>query len=473
MTQTTIPQSTQTVERIQALRQEILERDFSARAFLFILLHIPLVVLFRWNPIFPTIHALATLGLGLLFLVQDRTPKRVVYITAYITGAELLWRGTDATVFYEFGKYACILLLVLGLLKFHLIEKMTKWPLGYFALLIPSILILPEFDREAISFNLAGPLALAVAVMFFSRLSLDKDHLRRVLLALIGPAVGLGFLAALGIFEAEVIQFADASNFETSAGIGPNQISSMMGLGAMAAILLILLEQNKTWLRTVLFLVALWLMGQTMLTFSRGGFWNAILALAVAGFYLFPQPRTRSAFVLTALLIFSVGYFFIFPALDDFTGSALQNRFQDLDTTGRVEIIQADLIAFRENPYFGVGPHQSKQYHALTFRYSSAHTEYSRLLAEHGLLGLAALLIFVFQMSSRFIRKGTPWQKSLITSFTMWGVLFMLHAATRLMAPSFLIGLASAHFLMDDSAPLLSHVPFLAKRNLPGFNHHE
>src|SRR5215212_5421371 len=76
----------------------------------FLIAHIPLAFLLRQSAALATLHALATLGIGLLWACFDRRQERTVYVIAYITGAEVLWRMTDARVFWEFGKYAIVLI---------------------------------------------------------------------------------------------------------------------------------------------------------------------------------------------------------------------------------------------------------------------------------------------------------------------------------------------------------------------------
>ena len=196
----------------------------------------------------------------------------------------------------------------------------------------------------------------------------------------------------------------------------------------------------------------IWLLAQAALTFSRGGFWAAIGAMAVATSYMLRNRRSRAIFISTGTVIFLVSYFLVLPALDDFTGNALRARYRNFETTGRDKIIRADLMTFREHPLLGVGPHQSKAYHSVLFRFSSAHTEYTRLLAEHGSLGLLALLTLLWMSLKRFLRRLPPTSKAYVLSFTVWALLFMFHSAMRLVAPSFIFGLGSATISLEAEA---------------------
>ena len=65
-----------------------------------------------------------------------------------------------------------------------------------------------------------------------------------------------------------------------------------------------------------------------------------------------------------------------------------------LDLSGRAEIYKIDLAIFQDYLLSGVGPGNATQLRHI-YGYGkiiSAHTEFSRMLAEHGLLGLFSLL---------------------------------------------------------------------------------
>ena len=425
--------------------------SYSARAVFFILIHIPLAFAFRWSSTVATVHAIGTFALGLWWLAHDRYPDRLIYLTAYITGAELLWRGMHAPVFYEFGKYSVGLLLVLGLLKYRRLFIADKRPLIYFALLLPSILVMPAFDRQMIAFNLTGPFSLAVATMFFSTVKLTQEQMKRILVALLAPVIGLGFMASYltSLYE-ETIVFGGGSIKETAAGISGNQVSSILGLGALAAFLYVLTDRRHKVLRLLMVGSMIWLMAQAALTFSRGGVWTGIGAIAVPVFYLVRDRRLRYLFIFILAVVCLVSYFYVFPALEDFTKGTLSERFRSFDTTGRDSIAEGDLKAFEEHPVFGVGPDQSRAYHELFFGSASPHTEYSRLLAEHGSFGIVAMLILFWLALQRFFVKLPLQSKAYGVAFITWALLFMLHSAMRLVAPSFLFGLAFAHLLTES-----------------------
>jgi len=420
--------------------------SYSVKTISFMALQIILVMLFRNNVYISTAHALLVLLLGSIWVLTDETPDRAIYVCAYIVGFELIWRGTEALVFWEYGKYAVILLLLLLLLKQHSITRADKRPLVYFILLLPAILLIPYFDREMLAFQLSGPLLLALAAVVFSTISINLEQMKRILVAIIAPAVGLAFMLSFNILTVEEIPIGLATAKIITGGIGPNQVSSILGLGALAAFLYIFVDRQNKGLRIIMFGIMIWLLGQAALTFSRGGFWTALGAMAVAALYLIRQSRLRAAFLITGILLV-ICYFIFFPALNDFTDGELAARYQNFEQSGRAEIIQGDLLAFKEHPIFGVGIGQSTQYHAIFFRESASHTEYTRLLAEHGMLGVLTLLILIWITLDRVFSKGPMLSKAIVLSLTVWALLFMYHAATRLAAPGFLFGLGAVTIL--------------------------
>src|SRR5207253_2467555 len=143
---------------------------------------------------------------------------------AYVVGAEVLWRMSQAPLPWEFGKYALSFMLLLGALR-NGIKGMPWLPLGYFLLLLPAAVFtvhaLPLEDaKDLISFNLSGPLAVAVCALFFCRLELDSSRIQRVVSWLIFPVVAIAAFVLIGLLRAGDMSFGSGSNFGSSGGFG-------------------------------------------------------------------------------------------------------------------------------------------------------------------------------------------------------------------------------------------------------------
>ena len=122
-----------------------------------LILHAPLMLIFLRVPFLATIHSVVMLIVGLNYLANDKQPFRVAWIIAYFAGVELLWRGVEAAPVWEYSKYVTLILSALTLLKYR--GKATLWPVVFVLLLVPGMLIMPNFNRQDFAFQLAGPFA--------------------------------------------------------------------------------------------------------------------------------------------------------------------------------------------------------------------------------------------------------------------------------------------------------------------------
>lgn len=424
------------------------DRLSTLKVFLFLAAHAPLAMAMRASSLISTAHALAAVGTALFWAVRDRHPNRVIPMMGYIVGAEILWRGTGARIFWETGKYSITVLAIILLVRFGLLRRATKIPFVYFALLLPSLAVLPNFDRQLVASNLSGPLALAISVALFGTLRLSPLTFRYLSIALIAPVLGLAAISSFSTFTASNLQFTGSTKI-TSAGIGPNQVASTLGLGALFALFYAFVERRKKMLCWMMVIIALWFLGQGTLTFSRGGVANCLGAMAVGSFFLLGDRKTRGGAVVRGALAATVGLYLLFPALDAMTGGNLGRRFTDSSLTGRDKIIQGDLLAFRENPILGIGPGEAWRYHEVFFRQSGSHTEYTRLLAEHGSFGILALLLLIGMSGRPLLSRAPPLTRAFRATMIAWALLYFFHSATRLAAPSFTFGLAAALILVD------------------------
>jgi O-antigen ligase len=189
--------------------------------------------------------------------------------------------------------------------------------------------------------------------------------------------------------------------------------------------------------------------------------YSAGLSLLVAFFYLARDTQARLKLVLLGLSLFLLANYLIFPALDDFTGGALANRFQNTSLTGRETILQSDLQIWSQNLLFGVGPGLSTFSRGTFYRESASHTEFSRLLAEHGLFGLFALLMLAIMGWQHWRRAGAIQSKALTLAWLSWSVLFMFSTAMRLAAPAFIFAMTAVTMMPDSpSEPEPQAEPF-------------
>lgn len=423
--------------------------------FLFLVLHAPMAIALRAMVTVPRFHALGVLILGIWWATLGRRPAWAVAAAAYIAGAEILWRMTGTGLFWEFGKYGASLIL---LLVFLLLpdRRTTYWgALLYLILLVPSAAITlqelgPSLARDAVSFNLSGPFSLAVAVLLFSSMEAAAVDLELVVFSLLAPTLGVLAICTYSTLTAGVIRFYAESNYVTSGGFGPNQVSALLGLGALLSLLLAL-QSPQAWRRAAFLGLTLWFLVQGVLTFSRGGLLNAVICIGFLLIHLVRQPRVRVMALAVLVLFTFLGAAVIFPRLNAYTGGALQERYSSTSVGMRQTLMEEDLSLWSENPVLGVGPGMSKYYRAgLRGMEVASHTEFTRLLSEHGTFGLLALLMLLVIAGVAYLRAPSALEKAWVSALSGWAFIEMSHSAMRIMAISFLFGLAMVQWRRRD-----------------------
>jgi hypothetical protein len=415
--------------------------------------HVPLGLMIHKHSKFGTLHALAVLGLGLVAgVLFRRRPELVAYAAAYITGGAVYWRMRASPYLpWEFGKYALFLLFAVAIV-FSVRIRRPVLPIAYFALLVPSIFLTmssalpPDELREQLSFNLSGPFALAAAVLFFSSIRLTPAQLRWLMTALLAPIVSVATVAAYSLSQAlsdpDFEFYGGSSNAITSGGFGANQVSAILGLGILAVFLYLLAGKANRITVGVMLVLILFLTRQCLITMSRGGMYMAVGSIAAASVFLAKDPVARRRLATGLVVIGAIVLLVVVPRLDAITGGVLVSRYENTAGTGRAELIEGDLESWSTSPLFGVGPGLGGAVRMKYFDAAAAHTEYSRLLAEHGFLGLGALIL-LGAMAVRAIREPRSSRgKAVSAALLTYALLFMAVDATRLVAPAFTFGLA-------------------------------
>jgi len=428
--------------------------------------HVVLGVLCKESRWIGFAHAMGTLAFGMYLVVAGRSREQVACWVAYAVGAEVLWRMSDDPLPWEYAKYTVSLVMLTVLVR-QGIKRFVWVPILYFVFLVPGAAVtLSEqpfsIARQYISFNLSGPLCVAVCALFFSQVSLHGGQIQRLLSWLVAPISGIAGAALFGLLTHTDIQFGSSSNFAASGGFGPNQVSACLGLGALYLVLMALSLRLHIGLHLMVALMAVWFCAHAALSFSRSGIYLFGAALLAAMPFLslrrLLHPLTLAAACLAILAgVGAWGY------MDHLTGGKLSERFASLSTSGRDRIAAEDLSIWREHPILGAGLGMSKtDGEAEGGPRAAAHTEYTRLLADHGLLGMFALFLLLASTVVNALRRRPGFAKPVVIAGTAWAILYLAVSGIRTAAPAFLIGLGFAQ---------ASALPILAPRRRRGVRH--
>jgi O-antigen ligase len=266
------------------------------------------------------------------------------------------------------------------------------------------------------------------------------------------------------------LDFDLEANKSTAGGGSTNQVSTALGFGMFLTFFAIYKRQKFSGYR----LADMGIMGlfalQTLLTFSRGGMIGAVIAIAtLVGASMLSKQKTsdqkankKKNLAIVYLAAGVVVLYLAFNVVDNITGGKLTQRYQgetegtaggyaekDLNrmTSGRSGIIEEDLQVWKEFPLFGSGigasPYLRMKYQAGDLFYITPHIEISRLLAEHGLLGLIYFIILIYIGWKIWMRRNRIPSSDVIFALYMLAFISSFHSAMRTFVTPFLLSVCA------------------------------
>lgn len=429
-------------------------------------IHIVIGLLVFLMPFFSKVFFVMAIG---YFMVRTlRAPLKskapeILIACAYLVGAEVFLRMNGGTVFYEAIKYLVILFVGIGLISNGFANQALVYVL-YMFLLIPGIFVAVnqmDFDtdiRKAIAFNLSGPICLGIVAVYCYKRTVTFQQLKQILLALMLPLVSMLMYLFLYTPNLQEVITSTGSNFEASGGFGPNQVATVLGIGVFVMAARYFMSKETVFLKG-LDLLLLGLFGfRALVTFSRGGVVTAIIMiLFFLGVYYF-KVNLKKKFQIKASLIVFLGIIILTWLVSTIqTSGFIEKRYANQDaagrekediTTGRTDLIAFELSEFVNNPFLGIGVGKIKEQRLNeTGVQAASHNEMSRMVAEHGLLGIFAFLIlFVTPLAFRLGNTSNVF----FYSFYLFWFLTINHSAMRIAAPAFLYGLCLLNITYEN-----------------------
>ena len=399
------------------------------------------------------------LGIVVYFVYQIITKSNKTYYAlggaAYIASAEIFLRMTKAMPFWELGKYLVIFFMLLGMLYEGF--KLKAWPvLTFVLLLLPGVVIaylnfdyFDESFRKTILFNLSGPLSLFATALFCYHKQFKFATLLRLVDLMLLPIISMVVYIILYAPPMEQVVFTTESNALTSGGYSGNQVATVLGLGMFLSYVRILMPPKHAILNLINIGVLGLLTYRCLLTFSRGGFITALLMMGIfTVLFISWAPLAKKAKATVKLVGLGVGGFVLWISVVAVTRGLIVNRYtgknalgeeQDI-TSGRGDILSQEVEAFYEDPFLGVGVGMGKFFRIEEADGGGAtHNEVARMLAEHGLLGVLALLILLLIPLGFLLSKN---RNLLMLPFVAFWFLIINHSAMRVALPGFMYGFA-------------------------------
>lgn len=390
-----------------------------------------------------------------IFNVSKKNKAFYVLIAcAYIVGVEVFLRMNGGTVFYEASKYLIILFILIGIFSNSFSNQSLIYVL-YILFLIPGIFVAVTemgFEtniRRAVAFNLSGPICLGVCAIFCYKRSITYNQIKIVFLGFLLPLVSMAVYLTLYTPNLQKVITSTGSNFLTSGGYGPNQVATVLGIGVFSLAVKFFISK-EIFIHKLVDLILLGLLGfRALVTFSRGGVITAIIMiLFFLGLYYMKVNLKTKFHIKTSLIIFLffVSLTWLISSIE--TSGFIDKRYANQDaagrekadiTTGRTALLAFEFGEFIENPFLGIGVGKVKEVRLNeTGVEAASHNEMSRILAEHGLFGVFALLILLLAPLVYRIKNRT---NIFFFSFYIFWLLTINHSAMRIAAPAFIYAL--------------------------------
>ena len=279
------------------------------------------------------------------------------------------------------------------------------------------------------------------------------------LLLFIGlPIISMAVYVSLYTFDIKSALVGTGSNSDLSGGFGPNQVATILGLGMFVFFVRSILYSKTNLAFLVNLFLAFYFSYRGFLTFSRGGMTTGFGMIGVFVFFLYLHTRYSGKVKLNYLIIgLSVLFFITWSYTSFLTDGLINKRYAGQNAqgiekkdkfSGRGELAEDEIEMFLDNPFFGIGVGKGTEIRTEKNGFVTAsHDEITRMLAEHGSLGIVGLLILLFTPVFNYFGNK---QNIFLFSFLIFWLLTINHAAMRTASTSFIYALALINIRFDD-----------------------
>ena len=420
-----------------------------------ILVHVIIALMVFVLPFLSMLYALLIPVVGLFVIFRSKNKNNeVLYVSAYLIGVEVFLRMTGGNFSNEYVKTLVVFFMLTGMFYSTVSTKSFVY-FFYLLLLLPGIFVsvnTADFNidiKKALVFNLSGPVCLAVSSIYMYKRKVLFTDLQNIILVMGLPIISTVVYLFLYNPNIKDVVTGTQSNFETSGGFGPNQVSTILGLGMFvffAQLLLFSKSKKKIILNGILLILVSY---RAIVTFSRGGVITGItmiVCLMVVIYYISNSlGKAKVGLVVILACLLGIG---IWGYTISQTSGLIEKRYANQDAKGRQKtdrfggreaVMSADLKMFFDNPITGVGAGMGKELRKDSLGQEVAsHNEITRMLSEHGVFGIFGLLILLI---TPFVLYVNNRQHLYFLSFFIFWFLTINHAAMRTAAPAFIYAL--------------------------------
>ena len=435
----------------------------------FVVIHLFVGLAIFLVPPISKVYAITIILVGFRYVIlRKNANNEALYVAAYIVGAEVFLRMTQGNFFEQYAKYGVIGVLIIGMMyRGFSRNSILYWIFGL--LLMPGVILsffTLNFEtdiRKAITFNIIGPITLTVSAIYCYQRKISFEQIKKIIDMLAYPLMATLVYMYLYTPSVKDVVTNTESNFETSGGFGPNQVSTILGLGIFVFFVKIVLSSKTSLIRNINILFFVIITFRGIVTFSRGGVITGFVMIIIVVVLLLLYTRSYVKSKIVMLVVFGVialAGIWAYSSIQ--TGGLIDKRYANQDArgrekasklTGRERLIESEFNMFLDNPVFGIGVGKNKEYRLETTGVDAAsHNEITRMLAEHGMFGLFGLIILLVTPMALYLNNK---QNIFVFSFVVFWILTINHAAMRLAAPAFIyaLSLLKVQFVDETTVP--------------------
>jgi hypothetical protein len=409
-------------------------------------------------------------GLNIYFFNNYFKTLNIVYLIQllfFLPSIEISRRVLSLGIIpYEIGKYMCLFYFIIFSMdkRIHT-QKISTLFLFLFLFVFPSTLFmdLDNFQKKIV-FSLMGIMNLALLGIFFSRVVLTTNEFKSILKRFILSIVPFLAIITIRTPSFSEIDFDLGANSITSAGFGPNQVATVFGAAIFVIIVYQIVFKGSLFQFVkgldIILLSAFSL--RALLTFSRGGVLAPIMAFILPINILSKVQNIQK--IIKNLTLISVLALVAFFSINFLTGGLLLSRYKgetagtiarseettlEEATSGRTGIIENDFQIWLDNFIFGVGPGESPNYRD-NYNFTGnkvTHTEFSRLLSEHGVFGFLINILLIIIIPFKILNSQlSPQVKYIKLALVLFAIFSMMHSAMRTVIPVIFYAFSAVNF---------------------------
>ncbi|NDP26652.1 MAG: O-antigen ligase domain-containing protein [Flavobacterium sp.] len=421
-----------------------------------VLFHVVLGFLVYLFPFVAKIYGYAIFIVGFFYVIkkQNRNNEAII-AAAYIVGSEVFLRMTHGNPLYEISKYGVMVFIFLGMYYSGFSKSATPYWL-FLLLLVPAVVLTTfvlNYDtnmRNSIAFNISGPVCLGICSIFTYRRKIPLEQMNSILLSMGLPIVTCMVYLIFYTPNIRDLITSTQSTTETSGGFGPNQVATILGLGMFIFFSRTILESRTKFMLGLNLLIAINMTYRGIVTFSRGGMITGFLMILLLLLFLYYKSNYTGRVKMNYVMVFMGVTMVATWAYTSFqTGGLIDKRYANEDArgrekeskfTGREDVARGEIDLFLKNPVFGVGVGKGVELRQEeTGNGTLSHDEITRMLAEHGSLGIVGLLILFFTPLALYIENKF---NMFLLCFVAFWFFTINHAAMRTAAPAFVYSLS-------------------------------